>query len=332
MSDHIITEENVWNYYIKLPNCTALCKFCPEVYPYLSLEHFQLHLKNIDHIECIKSIIKRKRETETLEIYFNRFHSKCYICGAGVLYHEFRKHVKHWHGEQDTLVIDYEIQLNTKEYWQPLNDFTGKCKLCKSDDIFSYFMPAKLNDHIISHLKKSTIITSENKLWDFYTKLENFQVKCNMCHVFRSDYISTTNFIEHVRDEHAEIFSYEEENRGDWPWMYYKYNAKYTSKCLLCFDIYSSTLFDYVKLHMDYSHPPETLDQERYNCNWAWKYLKKNDNNEMKCNVSNCSFKMPFQLVQLSHFERHIRTHLGNVIQVGDIKITHINQSSRSQP
>jgi hypothetical protein len=119
----------------------------------------------------------------------------------------------------------------------------------------------------------NTMAISSNELWQSYIKLENFQAKCKFCD-FQDYYINTTNFSQHVKEKHEEVFSYEEKCVG-WPWIYFKYHAEYTLQCLIC-QIFLPSHLKYLVLYLHYSHSPNTLDYYYY-YSWVWKYCKKSD-------------------------------------------------------
>ncbi|XP_012228148.1 uncharacterized protein [Linepithema humile] len=283
MSQVDITKDNVWYHYERILEqfFRAKCKICEST---------------------------NKRLKGKPEIYYDNVHLRCRVCLEHL---PSQKYNTHWHSADE--IARYETSTNKIEFFTQNSDFTVKCKVVTCSETITFSLSATMYNHVKSktHLKKlrsiqtdamsmpPTIANKSEQLQN-YIILSNFQAKCKSCD-FQVCYIDTTNFSLHVRERHVEVTSYEEKNGREYPWIYFKYHAKYTSQCLYCPDVFSPSQLQYLKLHLDYCHPPDTLAYYQNDYDWVWKYCKKSGDFEVQCSFCFTEISLDVN----SHFNHH---------------------------
>nr|XP_012221210.1 PREDICTED: uncharacterized protein LOC105671540 isoform X2 [Linepithema humile] len=325
MSEIIVTKENVWQYYEKLSDWVAKCKFCANKYMYIDDRWFYEHIQRT-HQEIFEYETYEGRQ-EWPWIYFKYAYSythplsnictlylKCLLCGVNCDHSTIESLVNHLrnHSNNKKELEDYVFHDWVKKYCTKCTDFTMDCNLCFLSK-YNFSLENHLNEHITTHsdnlgneletydivtsleyVQDSKIIEIQTNMWEYYyNNLPYFQAKCKFC-VFQCCYVDIINLHSHIETEHKKIFDCEKILEGaKSPWMYFKYSYQYISNkyrfysiCLICGVIFPFTMKS-LKNHLTHQHSDEEL--KNYTGifhDWIWKYCRQSDdNNEVKCNI-----------------------------------------------
>nr|XP_012221193.1 PREDICTED: uncharacterized protein LOC105671531 [Linepithema humile] len=322
MSSIKITEENLWQYYEKVSEYEAACKFCSLIYIFVVQDIFLLHVRE-QHNEIARYEETYKGQQEwpwTCFKYNDTSTSQCLLCRKNFqsdfqsLVHHLRQ--KHFKTEEDFVSHGWEWK-----YCKRTNDFTVECSIhsdCSRE--YNINIHYKLNEHIISKhsgelrdargihdvvlssesiLKLNTIEIDKN-MWQYYTKLSSCQANCRYC-TYQCQYTYIERLSAHIQQEHEAVFKWEEthiKSEHQEPWMYFKYLYAYMSdkdelsipyaKCLMCRELFVITP-NCLTTHLSEKHSKEKHIST--NNHWVMKYFrleqekKTDDTDKTKCTI-----------------------------------------------
>nr|XP_012218878.1 PREDICTED: uncharacterized protein LOC105670109 [Linepithema humile] len=330
MSLNIATKERLWLYYIILSDFKIKCRSCKNKYCYINITHFRVHLKK-KHKKVFKYEEKKKLKEWLWRYfkYFNKLFLQCIICSVNVQ-SKFESLVNHLRSHSKKQLKDHVSHSWLRKYCIKSGDFEMKCSICRKN--LSSSIERNLNYHLkIKHLdilEKTqetcdTIGSSErvlslvtdtmsmpsnttrkSELWQNYTKLLDFQLKCGICKL-RYCYFFIMEFNQHVKKIHEKIYKYENDKyreRQSKPWIYFKYFNELHSQCIICgvtVPSNSNSLVKHLRLHFS-----STLDNYKYR-GWPWKYFTKCDDFEVECSI--CFSNLPsYTMSSISHHMKNI--------------------------
>lgn len=143
ISQDIVNKNNLWEYYVKLLDFKAKCKFCEKKYSSINVSTFKRHMAR-NHQEIWKYEERRKllRLPWIYFIYLNELHSHCIICNASVLstFESVRNHL-HSHSKEQ-----WKNHSWPWKYFTNRDDFLVECNICQKNVLLSF--PSCLRSHI----------------------------------------------------------------------------------------------------------------------------------------------------------------------------------------
>nr|XP_012219788.1 PREDICTED: uncharacterized protein LOC105670699 [Linepithema humile]XP_012219797.1 PREDICTED: uncharacterized protein LOC105670699 [Linepithema humile] len=307
---NIANKKHVWEYYVKLSDFEAQCKFCENKYIYLGDQNLKRHMA-LHHIK----IWKYEEEKTVIKgpwmffKYLYKSYSQCVICDAHVL-STFKYVENHLSSHSEKQRENHTFRSWPWKYSTNRDDFVVECNICNRD--VSLHVHANLDIHIklkhwdklkntqkihdtvgasecVSSLQtdtssKSLTIVTQKHFWKYFVKLPDFKAQCMFCEN-KYNYINTANFFNHTKKYHKKILKYEQERKLiKIPWMYFKYLNKSHSQCIIC-DANVLSTSESVENHLS-SHS----EKQRKNyilCGWPYKYSTKINDFVMECNICN---------------------------------------------
>nr|XP_012230658.1 PREDICTED: uncharacterized protein LOC105676981 [Linepithema humile] len=192
MSLSIATRMNVWDYYMKLPNLKAQCKFCENRYDYITPINFQRHIET-QHQEIWKYEEKRKLECY-LDSHIKRIHSDklknmletCNTVDSSEsvslhqtdtmsLRHVGTQHPEIWKYEEERKLMKWPWM-----YFKYLNNLYSQCVICCANILST---SECVKDHLNSHSEEQQKNYYIYRVWPwkYCTQRGDFIVKCNIC-------------------------------------------------------------------------------------------------------------------------------------------------------
>nr|XP_012224328.1 PREDICTED: uncharacterized protein LOC105673341 [Linepithema humile] len=143
------TKENIWEYYIKLADFEAQCKFCENKYNYIDNGNFIRHIAKLhEEIWKYEEGGKLRKRPWMYFKYSNQLFSQCIMCDSKVL--STSKFVG------DHLNLHSKEQQNnhifrswTEKYWIQRNDFVVECNICHDN------LPLSIQECLDSHIKET---------------------------------------------------------------------------------------------------------------------------------------------------------------------------------
>nr|XP_012220499.1 PREDICTED: uncharacterized protein LOC105671142 isoform X2 [Linepithema humile] len=169
------------------------------------------------------------------------------------------------------------------------------------------------------------MIEVRRNISDYYTKLLSFRVKCKSLNcTYQDKFVSITHNLLHFRKCHKAISKWEQKNKNQKPWIYFKYSYEYTfdknilhSECLMCGEFFLTTP-ESTKTHLS-QHSDEELDDFIHD-HWVMKYFIQGDDFKgLKCTICcrNIIFEINFGVfyhIILSHpKELHLSISIENM-------------------
>ncbi|XP_067213426.1 uncharacterized protein [Linepithema humile] len=302
MSPRIITNKNVWEYYTKVSDFKAKCKYCENTYFYKDSSNFKTHIKI--HKEISEDEEKNKLIRWKYFKYLNQYSSQCVICNTDVpsTTESVEHHLSLHSEEQKNYYVygtDWTLRFRTEK-----NDKIEECNICHKNISLSisksldYHTKNKHLDKLkntqeayntvgsserVSSLQTDTmslsIITNKN-VWKYYTKVSDFKAKCKSC---RNTYLykDSSSFKRHIKI-HKEI-SEDEEEKKLIRWKYFKYLNQYSSQCVICnTDVPSTT--ESVEHHLRL-HSEEQQKNNIYGTDWTLRFRTEKNDNIVECNI-----------------------------------------------
>lgn len=313
----IVKKNNLWKYYVKLPNFQAQCMFCENKYCYICLTNFKIHV-----IRYHKKTFKYEEKIKLIQgpwMYFkflDKLYSQCIICHAKVLStSESVENHSSLHSEEQRK--SHACHNWLWKYFTKKDDFMIKCNICHKELLIS--ASVYLDFHIkMQHLDElkniqethetvdslmSLNITKKN-LWKYYIKLSNFKAQCIFCE-HEHCYLSLSRFRKHVAVRHSTIFKYEEERKLKKSWMNFKFLNKLYSQCIIC-DASVLSTSESVENHLS-SHSEK--QEQNAPCSWPQKYITKRDDFVIECDIchNNVTLSVSYNL------NIHMKTHLNKL-------------------
>jgi len=136
--------------------------------------------------------------------------------------------------------------------------------------------------------------TKSDWIWQYYSKLGNRKIRCNICH--KNYYIQTRKIRlkVHLFRVH-EIFHNEDMGyRNGLIWRYFTEKERYSSKCRICDELLVTGFEVYhLKLHLIGNHPliVEEIRKE-FEHSWVSEYFKLKTSNKLRCKICYNMFDM----------------------------------------
>nr|XP_012221281.1 PREDICTED: uncharacterized protein LOC105671574 isoform X1 [Linepithema humile] len=306
MSEISVTRENVWQYYEKVSDYQAKCRFCRNEYTYTYI-NFSKHIKKHP---CIIEYEEYKGRQEWPWICFkynDTSTSQCLFCCENFRsnFQFLANHLKQKHSNK---VESYVLYDWTWKYFAKVNDFKIECTVCIYSE--SCILSSNIRKHLVQkHLKELktaqetrdialSLETVQNlksmeikeNMWEYYTKVTYFQVKCKFqnTHLF---FNYNLQFYMHVKQKHEEICKWEEDHKIEkWPWMCFKYSYEYISdksilfsECFLCGDFFPA---DKISTTTHLSDKHSATGMRNFTDNWIIKYvIQSADTRKFKCTI-----------------------------------------------
>nr|XP_012221829.1 PREDICTED: uncharacterized protein LOC105671885 [Linepithema humile] len=307
---NIANKKHVWEYYVKLSDFEAQCKFCENRHIYLKDGDLKTHMAN-HHIkiwkyEEEKTIIKGPWMSFK---YLRKSYSQCIICNAHVLStFEYVKNHLSSHSEKQR--ENHTFRSWPWKYSTKKDDFVVECNICNKNvfvQVHNYLdvhIKVKHWDKLkntqethdtvgssecVSSLQtnttsKSLTIVTKKHLWKYFVKLPDFKAQCMFCENIYY-YINNGNFYNHMENYHDKFLKYEQERKLiKLPWMYFKYLNKSHSQCIIC-DANVLSTSESVENHLG-SHSEKQRKNHIF-CSLLWKYSTKRDDFVVECNICN---------------------------------------------
>nr|XP_012220500.1 PREDICTED: uncharacterized protein LOC105671143 [Linepithema humile] len=282
MSEVIVTEKNVWQYYERVSNYEAKCRLCRQNYVYV-YSTFRLHItaKIHDDITTYEETCKGRQEWPWTCYKYNDTFSQCLFCRKN-FQSDFQSLASHLHHKHVNEVKNYVLHDWIYKYCTKVGDFKVQCTECIQK--LHITLHQNLNIHIVSKhseelrnaqetrdivlssksvMNLKTIEVKEN-MWEYYTKLSSFEAKCKYC-TYKVKYIFIKHLSMHVKKWHKSLSEWEQADENQKPWIYFKYSYEYTfdknilhSECLMCGEFFLTTL-ESTKTHLS-QHSEELHD------------------------------------------------------------------------
>nr|XP_012215920.1 PREDICTED: uncharacterized protein LOC105668249 [Linepithema humile]XP_012215928.1 PREDICTED: uncharacterized protein LOC105668249 [Linepithema humile] len=303
-------KKHVWEYYVKLSDFEAQCKFCENKYIYLRDEYLKPHMA-INHIK----IWKYEEEKTIIKgpwmffKYLNKSCLQCVICDTHVL-STFEYVENHLSTHTEKQRENHTFRSWPWKYLTKRDDFVAECNICNKN------ISLQVYDYLVIHIKvkhwdklkntqethdavgssqcvsslqtntssKSLKIVTKKHLWKYFVKLPDFKAQCMFCKN-KYNYISTINFRNHMEKYHKKTLIYEQERKlMKLPWMYFKYLNKSHLQCIIC-DANVLSTSESVENHLS-SHS-EKQRKNHILSSWPYKYSTKKDDFVAECNICN---------------------------------------------
>nr|XP_012225737.1 PREDICTED: uncharacterized protein LOC105674168 [Linepithema humile] len=328
MSPTIITYKNVWEYYTKVSDFKAKCKYCRNTYRYKNSSHFKTHIqihKEISEDEEKKKLIRWKYFK-----YLNQYSSQCVICNTDVpsttesIEHHLSLHPEEQQ-KNNIYGTDWTLRFRTEK-----NNNIVECNICHKDislpikNSLDYHIKMKHSNTLkntqeaydtvgsserVSSLRTDTmslkIITNKN-VWEYYTKVSDFKAKCKSCGNTYC-YKNSTNFKSHIKI-HKEI-SEDEEKKKLIRWKYFKYLNKLYSQCIICNRDVPSTIKS-VKHHLSL-HSKKEQKNYIHVTDWTWRFWTEKNDNKVECNICHKDISLFIH----KNLDNHIKTKHSNTLK-----------------
>nr|XP_012224428.1 PREDICTED: uncharacterized protein LOC105673399 [Linepithema humile] len=145
----IATKENIWEYYIKLADFEAQCKFCENKYNYIDNGNFIRHIAKLhEEIWKYEEGGKLRKRPWMYFKYSNQLFSQCIICDSKVL--STSKFVgDHLNLHSKDQQNSHTFRSWTEKYWIQRNDFVVECNICHDN------LPLSIQECLDSHIKET---------------------------------------------------------------------------------------------------------------------------------------------------------------------------------
>ncbi|XP_067210298.1 uncharacterized protein [Linepithema humile] len=330
----IATKKHIWEYYTKLTDFKAQCKYCEVKHIYINDSSFKRHIrlfhKKILEFEEEKKLIK---EPWMYFKYSDQLLLQCIICDADILSTSKSEDLEdHLSSHSEEQRKNHILQNWKRKYWTQRNDFEVECDICNNN--ISLQIHRHLDFHIrnrhsdklkimqethepvdsserVSSLETNITfmpldIATKKHIWEYYINLTDFKAQCKYCEI-KYIYINDQNFKRHIRKFHIKILEFEEEKKLiKGPWMYFKYSDQLLSQCIICdADILSTSKSEDLEDHLN-SHSEEQRKNHILQ-NWKRKYWTQRNDFVVECSICNNNISLDI----IKNLDFHIRkTHL----------------------
>nr|XP_012234190.1 PREDICTED: uncharacterized protein LOC105678999 isoform X2 [Linepithema humile] len=320
MSEIIITKDNLWKYFERITEekFRANCKKCGESFTYITDTAFLAHLRTKKHQKYFVDEANKNLEEEPY-IYYDQLKQQCEVCDKNVLYERFEAHVQD-HFEEE--MAYYEARRTIKEHMIQHDNFEAKCGVENCDDIILLQIIPPLIYHLeskhrneLEYIQKDatrvpTKVTNREELLQNYTlHTEYFHAKCNFCN-YKEYYVDTVKFHEHLKNDHNEVYSYENAKKG-FPWEHFKYYDEDNLQCLLCRNLHTEVfMLEWLTDHI-YSYHNRTYYATLHNRNssdMTWKYIDISGDFQVRCRLCSAENKLDINFTKLN--DHIVKTHL----------------------
>nr|XP_012221190.1 PREDICTED: uncharacterized protein LOC105671529 isoform X2 [Linepithema humile] len=307
MSEISVTKENVWQYYEKVSDYQAKCRFCRNEYTYIYInfrKHIGKHPRIIEYEEY-----KGRQEWPWICFKYNDTStSQCLFCCENIRsdFQFLANHLKQKHFNE---VESYVLYDWTWKYFAKVNDFKIECTVCFYDE--SIFLSGSIKKHIVcKHLEELKnaqetrnialsletvrdlkIMEIKENTWEYYTKVTYFHVKCKFQNCTYQIHNYSLRLYAHVKQEHEVICKWEEDHINEkWPWTYFRYSYEYIfdqsilfSECFFCGEFFPA---DKISTTTHLSDKHSATEIHNFTDNWIKKYvIQSTDTKKFKCTI-----------------------------------------------
>nr|XP_012225322.1 PREDICTED: uncharacterized protein LOC105673914 [Linepithema humile] len=256
--------------------------------------------------------------------YQNKLYSHCIICDANVL--SISESVEnHLNSHSKKQRKNHILRRWSWKYFTKRDDFVVECNICYNNVSLS------IGTHLTVHIKTThsdelkniqethdtpgsservlsletdrmpLSIANKKHVWKYYIKLSDFKAQCKFCEK-KYNYLTSSNCHTHISKHHTRIWKYEKEKKLiKLPWIYFKYQNKLYSQCIIC-DANVLSTSESVENHLN-SHSEEQRKNHILR-DWSCKYFTKRGDFVVECNICHNNVSLSIK----SHLTAHIKT------------------------
>nr|XP_012230617.1 PREDICTED: uncharacterized protein LOC105676962 [Linepithema humile] len=152
------------------------------------------------------------------------------------------------------------------------------------------------------------VVRSNKTVVKHYIIKKNFRVQCRVpsCKTIYKyvRFIKNNKFTNHVLRKHLEFYEFEENQKTNINWRYYRLTKKKEEECILC-DMTLNNLNESTSEHIKkHSKEEKSLGRHKFE-DWSWKYLKQVEDSTAKCRL--CTQSKNFNLyIEIQNLKKHV--------------------------